>query len=78
MDVMIGINKKTKKLRFITSFLIITLSIILLIYAITSNEPIIILVVIILIIKIIDIMFNFNKIRRKTQISDNLRYNRET
>jgi len=65
MDVMIGKNNKTKKLRFITSFLIITLSIILTIYAIYSDETIVILVFIILIIKIIDITFKLHNNRKK-------------
>jgi len=58
-------NKNIKKLRLITSFLIITLSIILLVYAIISHEPILILVVIILLIKITDILMNLQKIRTK-------------
>jgi uncharacterized membrane protein len=65
MDVMAVKNKKIKKLRLITSFLIITLSIILLVYAIISDEPIVIIVVLILVVKIIDLIFNFYKIRRK-------------
>jgi hypothetical protein len=65
MDVMAVKNKKIKKLRLLTSFIIIALSIILLIYAIISDEPIVILVVLILMIKIIDLMFNLNRIRRK-------------
>jgi hypothetical protein len=58
-------NKKIKKLRLLTSFLIITLSIILLIYAKLSDEPMVILVFFILIVKIIDIIFNLYRIRRK-------------
>jgi hypothetical protein len=65
MDVMTGKNINTKKLRLITSFLIITLSIILLVYAIVSDEPVIILIVLILIIKLIDFILNLQKIRRK-------------
>jgi hypothetical protein len=65
MDVVAVKNKKIKKLRLITSFLIITLSIILLVYAIISDEPMAILVVLILVVKIIDLIFNFYKIRSK-------------
>jgi len=65
MDVMTYKNKKTKKIRLITSFLIIIFSIILLIYAIISDEPIAIIVALILIIKIIDLICNFNVNRRK-------------
>ena len=71
MDVMTDKSIKTKKLRLITSSLIIALSIILLIYAIISDEPIVILIVIILIIKIIDIILNLQKIIfEKTSISN--------
>jgi len=66
MDVMINNKTKTKKLKLITSFLVIIISIILLFYAIINDEPIIILVTLILIIKIIDIAFNFHKIRRRS------------
>jgi len=65
MDVMTYKNKKTKKLRLITSLLIITLSIILIIYAIISDEPIVILIVFILIIKMMDLLLNLQIIRRK-------------
>jgi hypothetical protein len=58
---------KNKKIRLLTSFLIIALSIILLIYAIICDEPIVILVVFILIVKIIDLIFNFYRVRRKKQ-----------
>ena len=61
MDVMTYKNKKTKKLRIITSFLIITLSIILLIYAIIDNEPIAVLVVFILITKMLDLILNIHR-----------------
>jgi len=73
MDVVAVKNKKIKKLRLITSFLIITLSIILLVYAITIDEPIVILVVFILIIKIIDLLLNLQKIRRKKPSISNLK-----
>jgi lipid-A-disaccharide synthase-like uncharacterized protein len=65
MEVVTGKNKNTKKLRLKTSFLIIILSIILLVYAIISDEPIVILVALILIIKITDLLLNLQKIRRK-------------
>ena len=65
MDVMTVKIKKIKKLRLIASFLIITLSIILLVYAITINEPIAIFVVLILILKIIDLIFHLYRIKRK-------------
>jgi len=65
MDVVAVKNKKIKKLRLITSFLIITLSIILLYYAIIIDEPIVIFVIFILIIKITDLILNLQKIRRK-------------
>jgi hypothetical protein len=65
MGVVANKNNKIKKLKLLTSFLIITLSIILIIYAILSDEPIIILVVSILIVKIIDIIFNLYRTRRK-------------
>jgi hypothetical protein len=58
-------NNKIKKLRLIASFLMITLSIILLVYTIIIDEPIAILVVLILIIKIIDIIFHLYRIRGK-------------
>ena len=61
MDVMTYKNKKIKKLRLITSFLIITLSNILLVYAIISDKPIVILVVFILIIEITDLLLNLKK-----------------
>jgi lipid-A-disaccharide synthase-like uncharacterized protein len=73
MDVMAVKNKKIKKLRLITSFLIITLSIILLVYAIISDEPIVILVALILIIKITDLLLNLQKIRRKKTSISNLK-----
>jgi hypothetical protein len=66
MDVMIDKKTKTKKLKFITSFLIITFSIILLAYVIINDEPMVILVALILIIKIFDIALNFHKIRRRS------------
>jgi len=62
MDVVTVKNKKIKKLRLITSFFIITLSIILLVYAVIRDEPIVILVVFILLIKTIDIILNLQKI----------------
>jgi len=79
-----GKNNTTKnlsrkeKLRLAISFLVITLTLCLLVYAIVNNEPIVLFVVIILIVKIIDITLNFYKIRRKTQISNNIKYNRGT
>jgi lipid-A-disaccharide synthase-like uncharacterized protein len=73
MDVMAIKNKKIKKLRLITSFLIITLSIILLVYAITIDEPIVILVVLILIIKVTHLLLNLQKIRRKKTSISNLK-----
>ena len=84
MDIAMGKNITTKnlslkeKLRLAISFLVITLILCLLVYAIVSNEPIVLFVVIILIVKIIDITLNFYKIRRKTQISNNSKYNRGT
>jgi hypothetical protein len=54
MDVVVDKNKKPKKLRLITSFLIIAFSIVLLIYAI-SNNKITIIVIIILSIKIVNV-----------------------
>lgn len=54
MDVVAGKNKKTKKLRLITSIIIITLSIIILVYSV-GNYKITFLMIIILIIKIVDI-----------------------
>ena len=54
MDVVTGKNKKTKKLRLITSIIIITLSIIILVYSV-GNYKITFLMIIILIIKIVDI-----------------------
>jgi lipid-A-disaccharide synthase-like uncharacterized protein len=73
MEVVTGKNKNTKKLRLKTSFLIIILSIILLVYAIISNEPIVILVALILIIKITDLLLNLQKIRRKKTSISNLK-----
>jgi len=71
MDVMTHKSIKTKKLRLIISSLIIALSIILLIYALISDEPIVIIIVFILIIKIIDIILNLQKIMfKKTSISN--------
>ena len=70
MDVMTDKSIKTKKLRLITSSLIIALSIILLIYAIINDESIVILIVFILIIKIIDLILNLQRIMfKKTSIS---------
>jgi len=70
MDVVNCKNKNTKKLRLITSFLIIILSIILLVYEIISDEPIVILVALILIIKMTELLLNLQKIRKKkTSIS---------
>ena len=60
MDAMVNENTKTKKIRLLTFFLIITISIILLFYYIIYDEPITILVILILIIKEIDIAFNFH------------------
>ena len=65
MVVIASENKKINKLRLLASFLIITISIILLIYAIISDETIVILVVLILIVKTIDLIFNLYRIRRK-------------
>jgi len=65
MDVMIDKNNKIKKLRLITSFLIITISIILLIYAITIYNSVVILVFLILIFKIIDLKLFLYRIKRK-------------
>ena len=65
MNVVAIKNKKIKKLRPLTSFLIIAFSIILLIYAIINDEPIVILVVLILIVKIMDLIFNLYRLRRK-------------
>lgn len=62
MDVIAGKNKETKKLRLITSFLIITLSIVLLYYSI-ENYKIIILIIIILIIKIVDVYLLLKRIK---------------
>jgi lipid-A-disaccharide synthase-like uncharacterized protein len=73
MEVVTGKNKNTKKLRLKTSFLIIILSIILLVYAIISDEPIVILVALILIIKITDLLLNLQKIRRKKTSISNLK-----
>jgi hypothetical protein len=69
MDVTAVKNKNIKKLRPLTSFLIITLSIILLIYITISNEPMAILVVFIIIIKIIDLTLKYRIRRKKTSIS---------
>ena len=65
MDVVAVNNKKIKKLRLLTSFLIIALSIILLVHAILSVEPIVILVFLILVVKIIDLVYNLYRIRCK-------------
>ena len=65
MDVMIDKKTKTIKLKFITSFLIITFSIILFAYAIINDELMVILFALILIIKIFDITLNFHRMRRK-------------
>lgn len=54
MDVVTGKNKKTKKLRLITSIIIITISIIILVYSV-GNYKITFLMIIILIIKMVDI-----------------------
>jgi len=65
---MVGIidkKKPIKKYRLLTSFLIITLSIILLIYALISDEPIIMLVIFILIIKIVDLIFILFRFKKK-------------
>jgi hypothetical protein len=71
MNVMVVKNKKIKKLRLVTSFLIITLTIILLFYAITIDEPITLLIVFIPIIKIIDFLLNLQRIMfKKTSISN--------
>jgi hypothetical protein len=66
MDVVAVKNKNIKKLRPLTSFIIITLSIILLIYVTISNEPMAILVVFIIIIKIIDLILKYRIRRKKT------------
>ena len=68
MDVTADKNIKTKKLRLITSTIIIALSIIILIYAIISDESIVILIVFILIIKIIDIILNLQRIMFKKHL----------
>jgi hypothetical protein len=75
MDVMIDKNNKIKKLRLITSFLIITISIILLIYAITIYNSIVLIVFLILIFKIIDLILILNRIRRK-KVNINYKTNR--
>jgi len=64
MDVLAVHNKRIKKYRVLTSFLVISLSIILLIYTITIEEPAIILAFII-IIKLMDLIFNLYKNRIK-------------
>jgi len=84
MIIVMKVNKKIKKqsikekIRLIISFLVIILVLCLLGYAIVSNEPIVFLVVIILIVKLTDIVLNIHKIRRKTQMSNRFKYNRET
>ena len=65
MDVDVIKKNKIKKLRLLTSILIIAISIILLIYALISDEPTIILVVLIIIVKILDHMLNLYKIRKR-------------
>ncbi len=84
MNIAMGKNITTKnlsrkeKLRLAISFLVITLTLCLLVYAIVNNEPIVLFVVIILIVKVIDITLKFYKIHRKIQISNNSKYNRGT
>jgi len=84
MNIAMGKNITTKnlsrkeKLRLAISFLVITLTLCLLVYAIVNNEPIVLFVVIILIVKVIDITLKFYKIHRKIQISNNSKYNRRT
>lgn len=66
-------NKKADKVfksRKITSFVMITISIILLIYALIFEEPIIILIIIILVTKIIDMIINFYKTKNNKQTSN--------
>ena len=62
---MLVIVGKLKKLKLLTSLLIIILSIILLIYAIIIAEAIIRLVVLMLLLKIMDLISYVNKIRGK-------------
>jgi len=67
MDVVAVKNKKIKKLRLLTSFLILSISIILFIYAIISDEPIVIIVVLIITVKIMDLIFSLYRIRWRKQ-----------
>ena len=65
---MVGIIDKkitSKKYRLLTSFFIVMLSIILLIYAIISDEPIMIMVIFLLIIKIVDLTFILFRFKKK-------------
>jgi len=74
MDGIIDKKITTKKYRLLTSFLIITLSIIILIYAFISDAPIIMLVIFILIIKIVDlkfILFRFMKKKHQHRFYEN-------
>ena len=69
MDVMtVQNNNNIKKIRPITSFSIITLSVLLLIYAVIINKLIVILVVFILVLKVIDLIVNLFRIRGKKHI----------
>lgn len=65
MDVVTEKRKIKKKLRPLTSFFIITLSLILLVYAIINDISIITLVVFPLVIKMINIIFIFYRVRRR-------------
>jgi len=65
MDVVTGKKKIIKKLRPLTSFLIIAFSIILLVYATIYDISIITLVVFLVVIKIIDITFVIYRVRRR-------------
>jgi hypothetical protein len=69
-------NKKIKKYRPLISFLIISLSIIMLIYALIIDAPIVILVILILILKIIDLIFNLYGISWKKKININFKIDR--
>jgi hypothetical protein len=60
MDVIAQKNKKSKKIRLITSFLIIMFSIVLLIYTM-GNRKITILVIMIITIKIVNIYLLYRK-----------------
>jgi multisubunit Na+/H+ antiporter MnhG subunit len=66
MDVVERKNKITKKLRLITSFLIITFSIIILIYSV-DNYKITFLMIIILITKIVEV-YLLKKVKKQFKI----------